>query len=94
MVKTVVILHQTSQGDLTGMTEGTVSKVVRQANRLDQVFICAESPRNCASNLGDFKGMGQAGAVVIAFIVDEYLGLVLQPAEGGCVQDPIAVALE
>ena len=38
--------------------------------------------------------MGQAGAVVIALIVDKDLGLVFQPAEGGGVQDPVPIALK
>ena len=38
--------------------------------------------------------MGQAGAEIIALVVDEYLCLVFQAAEGGGVQDPVTVALE
>ena len=38
--------------------------------------------------------VGQAGAVVIALVVNEYLGLIFQAAEGGGVQDAVTVALE
>jgi hypothetical protein len=39
--------------------------------------------------------MGQAGAVMVAFIaeVGEHLRLVLKPTEGGGVDDPVPVAL-
>jgi hypothetical protein len=38
--------------------------------------------------------VGEAGAKVIAFEIDENLGLVFQPAKGGGVQDAISVALK
>ena len=37
--------------------------------------------------------MRQARAVVVALVVDEDLGLVLEPAEGRAVDDAVAVAL-
>ena len=42
---------------------------------------------------GDFEGVGEARAIVVAFVVDEDLGLVFEPAEGGRVDDAVAVAL-
>jgi hypothetical protein len=38
--------------------------------------------------------MGEARPVVVALVVDENLGLVLQPPEGGGMDDAVAVALE
>jgi hypothetical protein len=38
--------------------------------------------------------MGQPGAEVIAFMIDEHLGLILEAAERGAVHDPVAIALE
>jgi hypothetical protein len=38
--------------------------------------------------------MGQAGAEMVAFMGDEDLGLFLQAAEGGGVDDAVAVARE
>jgi iron-sulfur cluster assembly accessory protein len=38
--------------------------------------------------------MGQPGPEMITFVVDEDLGLVLEPAEGGGMDDPVPVALE
>jgi hypothetical protein len=38
--------------------------------------------------------MGQTRAVVIALVVDEYLGFVFEAAECCTVNDPVAIALE
>ena len=94
VIKAAVLFHQAGQGDFTGVTEGRVPQVVRQADGFDQVLVGAQGAGDGAPNLGYFQGVGQAGAVVVAFIVDEYLGLVFQAAEGGGVQDAVAVALE
>jgi hypothetical protein len=37
--------------------------------------------------------MGQAGPEMIAFVIDENLGLVLQPAERTGMNNPVTVAL-
>jgi hypothetical protein len=44
--------------------------------------------------LRDFEAVGQADAEMIAIGGDEHLGLVAQAAEGGAVDDAVAVALE
>ncbi len=71
-----------------------MSQVVRQADRLDQVLVAAQGAGDGAADLGDLQGVGQAGAEVVAFVVDEDLGLVFQAPEGRGVQDPVPVALE
>ena len=38
--------------------------------------------------------MGQPGAEMVALVIDEDLRLVLEPAEGGGMDDAVAVALE
>src|SRR5579863_2512666 len=38
--------------------------------------------------------MGQPRAIMITLVIDEDLGLVLEPAERGRVDDPVAVALK
>ena len=47
-----------------------------------------------ARDLGHLEGVRQARDVVVALGVDEHLRLVLEPAEGLGVEDPVAVALE
>ena len=71
-----------------------MAQVVGQADGFDQVFVGAQGDGDGAPDLGHFQGVGQAGAVVIALVVDEHLGFVFQAAEGGGVQDAVAVALE
>ena len=53
-----------------------------------------EFARDAARNLRYFEGMRQAGTEQVAFVVDEYLGFVFQPAEGGGMDDAVAVALK
>ena len=45
-----------------------------------------------AGDLRHFEAVGQPRAVMIALVIDEDLGLVVQPAEGGRMQDAVAVA--
>ncbi len=79
---------------LAGVPEGAVAQIVRERHRLRQVFVEGQRARRGAGDLRHLQGMGQAGAEMIAFVVDEHLGLVLQPAERGAVDDPIAIALK
>ncbi len=51
-------------------------------------------PGDGAGDLRNFKAVGQAGPVVIAFVIDEDLGLVFQPTERGRMDDAVAVALK
>src|SRR3546814_6589311 len=79
---------------LAGMAERRVSEVVREGERLGQVFVEPEAARQRARDLRHLDRMGQARPVVVALVIDEDLRLVLQAAEGGRVDDPVAVALE
>jgi hypothetical protein len=76
------------------MPECWVSKVVTKTNRFDQIFVCPERTGDCAPNLGYFQRVSKPGAVIVAFIVYEDLGFIFQPAEGGRMQNAVAVALE
>ena len=78
---------------LAGMAEGRVAEVVRQRHRLGQILVQPQPAGDGAGDLRHLDAMGQPGAEVIALVVDEDLGLVLQPAEGGGVDDAVAVAL-
>jgi hypothetical protein len=42
--------------------------------------------------LSHFQAVGEARAVVIALVIDENLGLVVEAAEGGRMEDAVAVA--
>src|SRR5262249_8003871 len=79
---------------LAGMSERGVPQIVRQSDCLREILVQAQSARDGASYLCYFQAVRQARAKVVAFVIDENLGLVLQAAEGGGVDDAIAVALE
>ena len=82
------------QRRLAGVAERAVAEVVRQRHRLGQILVDAERPRQRAGDLRHLERVGEPGAVVVALEVDEDLRLVLEPAERGRVDDPVAVALE
>ena len=86
-------LHGEVQPVLPGMAEGGVAEVVRQGERFREIFIEAEFAGDGAGDLGDFDAVGEARAEEIADVVDENLCFVLELAEGGAVDDAVAVAL-
>ena len=76
------------------MTKGGVPQIVRQTDRFDQIFVGAQRTGDGTTDLGDFKRVRQARAVIIAFGIDENLGLIFKPSESGRVQNTVAVALK
>lgn len=79
---------------LAGMAEGRMTEVMGEGKGLGEVLIEAEAARNGAGDLGDLERVGEAGAEEVTLVIDEDLRLVLQLAEGGAVDDAVAVALE
>ena len=71
-----------------------MAEIVRQRQRLGEVLVEAERARQRAGDLGDFQGVGEPRAVVVAFVIDEHLRLVRQPAEGAGMDDAVAIAPE
>ncbi len=69
-----------------------MAEVVRQ--RLGFVLCLGESKpsRQCAGDLRDFERMRKPGAVVVALVENEDLGLVLETAERGRMDDTVAIA--
>ncbi len=87
-------LHLGIERVFAGMAERGVAEVMREANRLGEVLVEAERARGCAGDLGDFEAVGQPRAEMVALVIDEDLGLVLQPAKRRRMDDAIAVALK
>ena len=76
------------------MAEGRMAEIVGQRHRLGQILV---EPQRAGERTGDLRHldrMGQAGAVVVALVVEEDLRLVLQAAERGRMDDAVAIALE
>ena len=71
-----------------------MAEVVRQRQRLGQILVEAQGAAMDRAICATSMAMGQARAVVIAFVRDEDLGLVLQAPERGGMDDAVAVALE
>ena len=90
----VALAQDLVERGLARVAEGGVPEVVPHRDRLDQVLVQLERPRHGARERRHLEGVGEPGAVVVARRRDEDLGLVLQPAEGGGVEDAVAVALE
>ena len=68
--------------------------VVAEADRLGQILVQPQRPRDDARDAGRLERVRHARAVVVARRVDEDLRLALQAAERLRVQDAVAVALE
>ena len=77
-----------------GMTERRMAEVVGERAGLGEILFEAQSARQRARDLGDFEGMGEARAVMVALVVDEHLRLVGEAAERGGMDDAVAIATE
>ena len=94
VVEAAMGLQAVIQRPLAGMAERRMAEVVRQRQRFREVLVEPELPGQRAGDLRHFQRMGQPGAVVIALVEHEHLGLVLQPAERGGMDHPVAIAPE
>ncbi len=79
---------------LARVAERRVAGVVTKADRLDEILVEAERPRDDARDGRRLERVRHPGAVVIAFRIDEDLRLPLQPAERLRVHEAVAVALK
>ena len=77
---------------LARVAERRVTEIMGQRERLGEVLVKPQRPRQRSRDLGDLKSMGKPGAEMIALVKDEDLSLVRQPAKRGRVDDAIAVA--
>ena len=79
---------------LPGMPEGGVAEIVAKRDGFGEIVVEAERARQRPRDLRHLDGVGEAGAEMIALVIDEHLGLVGEAAEGGRMDDAVAVALE
>src|SRR5690606_5418536 len=94
MLKTAPWGHLVVQGFFARMTERRVAEIMHQGNRLCEIFIAAQCPCECPGDLRNLDGMGQPFPIMIAFMSNEDLRLVLQPAKRRRMNDSVSVALE
>ena len=79
---------------LSGVAEGRMAQIVAQSHRFGEIRVQAERGGDRAGDLRHLQGVGQARAEMIAFMGDENLRFLLQPAERRGVDNPIAVTGE
>ena len=92
MVEAAARFEAAVERPLAGMAERRVAEVMRQRQCLGKILVKPERARERAGDLGDFEGVGEAGAEMIAFVEDEHLRLVRQAAKRVGMDDAVAVA--
>jgi hypothetical protein len=92
--KTAVIFHGIGEGEFAGVAEWGMAEIVGEGDDFGKVGVGGEATAEPAGELGDFEGVGHAGAVVIAFVIDEDLCFVFEAAESGGGEDAMAIELE
>ena len=88
------LLHCVVERVLAGVPERGVPHVVPEPDRLREVLVQPQRPRDDTRDRRGLERVGHARAVVVAVGVDEDLRLPLQPPERLRVDDAVAVALE
>lgn len=66
MVEPALLVERSLQRILARMAERRMADVVRQAQRLGQVLVQPQRPRDRAADLRDLQAMGQADAEMVA----------------------------
>ena len=94
MIEAPLLSHAGVEGVFSGVSEGRVAEVVAERDRFGEVVIEFQRPGERARDLRHLDRVGQAGAKMIAAVIDENLGLMREAAEGGRMDDPVAVSLE
>jgi len=94
MIKSAVIFQTGIQCPLASVTERGMAEIMRQRQRLGEILVEPELTGKRAGNLRDFQRVRQARAIMIALVKYEYLCLVLQAAERGRMNDPVAITPE
>src|SRR6478752_422210 len=79
---------------LAGMAERRMAEIVRERQRFGEIFVESQGAGERTRDLRHFKRVGEPGAVVVALVEYEHLGLVLEAAKGRRMDDAIAVAAE
>jgi len=71
-----------------------VAEIMRERHGFGEILIDAKAAGHRARDLRDLERMGEARAVMIAFMGDENLRFLFQAAEPGRMDDPVAIALK
>ena len=88
------LVQRRVQRILARVAERRVAHVVAEPDRLGEILVEPQRPRDHPRDRRRLECVGHARAVVIAVRVDEHLRLALETPEGLRVDDAVAVALE
>ena len=94
VIEAAMGLQTAIQRPLAGMPKRRMAEVMRQRQRFRQILVEAELPGQRAGDLRHFERVGEPGAIVVALVEHEDLGLVLQAAKRGGMDHPVAIAPE
>ena len=94
VIKPAMRRHRRLQRILAGMAKRRMADIMGETQRLGQILVEAQFPRDGAADLRDFQAVGQAHAIMVAVRRHEHLRLVAQPPEADRVDDPVAITLE
>ena len=81
VLEAAVVAHQLVHHPLAGVAERRVAEVVAEHQALRQLLVQAQRAGHAAADLRPLQAVGEARAVVVALVVHEDLGLVLEAAE-------------
>ena len=71
-----------------------MTEIVSERDCLGQIFLKPKTACDRTAELRDFEAVSEASAKQVAFVIDEYLRLVFEPAERRRMSDAIADTLE
>ncbi|MGY2936177.1 hypothetical protein ACVWZ6_005779 [Bradyrhizobium sp. GM6.1] len=91
VIEAAKILQAGVQRPLAGVPERRMAEIVGERQGFREVLVQPELPGQRAGDLRHLQRMGQPGAVVVALVEHEHLGLVFQPAERGGMDHPVAI---
>ena len=94
MIEAAVGGEHLGQNAFARVPKRRMTEIVRQGDRLGEIFVDPQDPGHRPGDLGALQGMGQAVPVMVPLMVNEYLGLVLQTTKGPGMNNPIAIPLE
>jgi hypothetical protein len=94
MVKSPMLFHEQVKFALSGVSERRMSKIVGKCYRLGKILIQPKRSGHGSADRGNFDGVGQTGAIVIPFAIEENLGLSIQTSERSAVNNAIPIALK
>ena len=89
-----IAAHQPVEFGFSGVPERRMPDVVRQRQRLRQIFIETQHTGNGARDLRHLNGMRQPVAEMVGEAGREYLGLIFQAAERAGMDHAVAIALK